>query len=245
MSDMTKKTGFFSSMANDTKLLMMILIGFMFLIFDQHVTCSWLNGIYPAFEQASGINAEFQLYTLNYLFGMDYHIYEYSIGELSYNLRVDIFPDLIGYILIAFGLLKLAGRTKIFHIAAVTCAGAIILYIATRLLPFIFNGQQLSYMCFWLIIAQAGIEICIGYLFIFGVFDLIPGYQYARDRKAIGISWLASVILNITVIVTGWLAPVLNPALITFYNIFDLSVNLLFFYLVFRVRDYILGYRQS
>lgn len=59
--------------------------------FDQHIVCSWLNGIYPAYSESSGINTEFQLYTLNYLFGLSYNVYEYSIGELAYNIRIDVF----------------------------------------------------------------------------------------------------------------------------------------------------------
>lgn len=228
----------------DIRYLMIVLIGFMVLIFDQHVRCSWLNGIYPPFVESPNINVEFQLYTLNYLFGMSYHIYEYTIGELAYNLKVDIFSDFIGYILIAYGMMRLSKKTKIFNIGVMTSIAAIVIYIVTRLLPFVFNGQQLSYICFFLIIAQAGVEICIGYMFVYGVCDLLPGYQFVRDRKAIVISWFAAVVLNIVIVVLGWLAPVMNSVLLTCYNIFDLAANLLFFYLVFRVRDYILGYKK-
>ena len=78
----TGKKGFWKNTPQDVKYLILILVGFMFLIFDQHIVCSWLNGIYPAYSESSGINTEFQLYTLNYLFGLSYNVYEYSIGEL-------------------------------------------------------------------------------------------------------------------------------------------------------------------
>ena len=131
----TEKKGFWKNTPQNVKYLILILVGFMFLIFDQHIVCSWLNGIYPAYSESSGINTEFQLYTLNYLFGLSYNVYEYSIGELAYNIRIDVFSDFIGYILITMGLLKLAKKTKIFNVAAMTSIGAIILYVATRLLP--------------------------------------------------------------------------------------------------------------
>lgn len=250
MSDVQEKKGFLKSVPLDVKLLMLVLFGFMLLIFDQHVVCSFLNGIYPKFVQSYDINAEFQLFTINSIFGMSYQAYDYSDGEmviegLAYNLKVDIFPDLLGYILIAIGLYKLAKRTKIFNLAATTSVGAVVLYVITRLLPFVFTGEQLSYICFWLIIAQTGIEICIGYMFVFGICDLIPGYQYVRDRRAIGISWFASVILNIVVVVINWMAPMLNPALLVFYHMFDLAANLLYFYFIIRIRDYILGYKKA
>ncbi|MDY5577043.1 MAG: hypothetical protein SPF70_06130 [Lachnospiraceae bacterium] len=245
MSENKNVLSFWKSTGADIKFLMLILVGFMLLIFDQHVTCSWLNGIYPAFQQSYNINEEFQLYTLNYVFGMKANIYEYSIGEISYHLKVDIFPDLIGYIFITIGLLKLSGKTKIFNISAMTSMFSIILYVVIRLLPFIFNGEQLSYLCFWLVIAQFGLDICIGYMFVYGICDLLQGYQYVRDRKAIGISWFVTVIVNAAVLLLSWLSAVINPALLTFYNMFDLAVNLLFFYFVFRIRDYIFGYRKA
>ena len=152
MSDVKEKTGFWKSIPRDKKFLMIVLAGFMLLIFDQHITCPWLNGIYPSFRQYTGLTSdEFQLYTLNYLFGMKANIYSYAegpkgIGEMAYNIKIDIFPDLLGYILIAIGLKKLSGKTRIFNIAVMTSGIAILLYIGTRVLPFIFNGQQLSHI---------------------------------------------------------------------------------------------------
>lgn len=240
-----KKASFWNSMNGDIKFLMIILIGFMFLIFDQHIVCSWLNGIYPPFQQSSAINEEFQLFTMNYLFGMKANVYEKSIGEIAYNIKVDIFSDLIGYVLITIGLKKLSKRTKVFNIGVVTSLAAIVLYIITRLLPFLFNGEQLSYICFFLIIAQFGIEVCIGYMFIYGLCDLLSGYQYVRDRRAIVISWFATVVLNAVVMILAWMSWFLNPAFYTIYNMLDLAVNLIFFYFVFRNREYYFGYKKA
>lgn len=251
MSDVKEKTGFWKSIPSDKKFLMIVLAGFMLLIFDQHVTCSWLNGIYPAFQQYTGLTSdEFQLYTLNYLFGMKANIYTYTegpkgIGEMAYNIKIDIFPDLLGYLLIALGLKKLSGKTKIFNIAVMTCGIAILLYIGTRLLPFIFNGQQLSHICFWAIIAQFGIEVCIGYMFVYGLCDLLSGYQYVRDRKAIVLAWFTTVILNAVIVILTWMSWFLHPMFYTFYNMLDLAINLLFFYFIFKDRDYILGYKKA
>jgi hypothetical protein len=151
---------------------------------------------------------------------------------------------LLGYILITIGLLKLSHKSKIFNISAMTSVLAIVLYVGVRLLPFFFNGQQLTYICFFLIIAQFGLEVCIGYMFVYGVCDLLQGYAYVRDRRAIGISWFVTVVVNAVVLIISWMSMVLNPAFLTVYNIIDLAVNLLFYYFVFRDRDYIMGYRK-
>lgn len=239
------KVVFWKDTSTDRKFLMLVLLGFLFVAFDQHVICSWLNGIFPVFDQSAKINPEFQLYTLNYIYGMKANIYEYTIGEISYNLKVDVFSDLLGYIMIAIGLIKLSGKTKIFNISVMTSVIAIILYMGIRVLPFVLNGEVLSYVCFWLAIAQFGIDICIGYMFVYGICDLLSGYQYVRDRKAIVIAWFATIILNGTVMVLYWMSPVINGVLMTFYNIFDLGVNLLFVYFVLKNREYILGEKTA
>jgi hypothetical protein len=210
-------------------------------VFDQHIVCNWLNGVYPKFVESTKIHAEFQWYTLNYFFGMHANVYEFTIGELSYRIKVDVFSDLLGYFMMFIGLIRLSKKTKIFNISAATCVLAILLYIGIRFLPFFLNGQILSYACFWLAIAQYGIDICIGYMFVYGLCDLLPGYQYVRDRKAIVISWFATIILNGVVMILYWLSPVINGILITVYNILDLGINILFVYFVLRIREYILG----
>ncbi len=237
--------GFWKEMKSDTRYLILVLIGILLTAFDQHIVCSFLNGIYPAFVQSADINEAFQFYTMNDIFGMKANIYQYSIGEITYNLKVDIFPDLAGYLLIAFGLFKLSKKTKIYNLSATTAVIACVLYVCVRLLPFVFNGQQLVYICFMLIIAQFGMEICITYMFMYGTCQLLPGYAFAQSRRAIGISWFVTIILNTVILVISWMAVMLNPIFLTVYNMLDLGVNLLFVYFVFKDRDYILGYKKA
>lgn len=246
MSEKKKITDLWKNTNTDIKFLILILVGFMIVVFDQHIDCHWLSGIYPPYQQAyKDMNDEFQLYTLNYIFGMHANIYEYSIGEITYRLKVDIFSDLIGYLLMAIGLFRLSHKTKIFSISGMTAMLAAALYIVTRLLPFVFNGAQLTYICFFLIIAQYGLEVCIGYMFIYGIFDLLAGYQYSRDRRAIGLSWFSTIIVNLVLIIIGWMSMMLNPVLITFYNMLDLALNLMFVYFVYKNREYILGLKKA
>lgn len=82
-------------------------------------------------------------------------------------------------------------------------------------------------------------------MFVYGLCDLLSGYQYVRDRKAIVLSWFTTVILNAVVTILTWMSWFLNPMFYTFYNMFDLAVNLLFFYFIFKNRDYILGYKKA
>lgn len=240
-----KLKNFWKELRSESGALMIAVIGFMLLVFDQHVSCSFLNGIYPKFQESYDISAQFQLYTLNYIFGMSANIYEYTIGEIAYSLRVDVFSDLLGYILITIGMMKMSKKNKIFNLASMTSIFAIIIYIGTRMTPFFLNGEILSYVVFWLIIAQCGVEICVGYLFVYAICDMLPGYQHVRDRKAIGISWFVTVVLSIVVMILHWLSPTpyMSHLLVNFYDILLLAVTILYFYFVLRNKDYIFGYK--
>lgn len=241
-----KIKGFFNELKSESGALLITVIGFLLLVFDSRIPCGFLNGLFPAYEQTYEMSAQFQLYTLNYIFGMSANIYEYSIGEIGYALRVDVFSDLIGYILIMIGTMKMAKKNKIFNLAATTSMFAIVLYAVIRLMPMMFNGKILTSITFWMIVAQCGMEICVGYLFVYGICDMLPGYQHVRDRKAIGISWLVTVILNIVVVFVHWLSPspYMSQFVVNVYDMLLLGITILYFYFVLRNRDYIYGYKK-
>ncbi len=237
---------FCKELKSESGALLITVLGFLLLVFDQRIYCGFLNGIFPAYQQTYEIGAEFQLYTLNYIFGMAANIYEYSIGEISYAIRVDVFSDLLGYVLLFVGMKKMAKKNKVFNLGVMTVMFAVLIYAFTRVTPFFLNGEILTFVTFWLIIAQCGVDICVGYLFVYGVCDLLPGYQHMRDRKAIGISWFVTVILNIVVVFLHWLSPTayLPHLLVNFYDMLLLAISALYFYFVLRNRDYIFGYKK-
>lgn len=244
MSEKIKE--FFKELKSESGALLITIIGFLLLVFDSRIPCGFLNGLFPAYQESYEMSVQYQLYTLNYMYGMSANIYEYTIGELAYGIRVDIFSDLIGYLLIIFGTMKMGKMNKIFKLTAGTSMFAIVLYVVTRLMPMVFNGQILTSITFWMIIAQCGVEICVGYLFVYGICDMLPGYQHVRDRKAIGISWFVTVILNIVVVFIHWLSPspYMSQLVVNIYDILLLGITFLYFYFVLRNRDYIYGYKK-
>lgn len=226
-------------------LLLLVIIGFFLVMFDQNISLGRINP-YPAYETDSSYNLEFQVYSLNYNYGAGCEYEQLNLaykGDIYYQLTLDIFPDLLGFVILAIFLKKMSKFSKLFGIASVMSWLAILLYGVVHFMPFVFNGMVLSYMSFWLAIATFGIEAIIGYVFICGVCDTLSGYEHRTSRKAITIAWFGSVVLNAVVCVIKWIA-VINPALLVVYEIIQLGVNLLFYFFVIRESDFIVKEKE-
>lgn len=217
--------------------LILVIVGFFMLMFDQNISLGGLS-IYPEYQTSGAYSLEFQLYSLNYVYGAWCEIDEIFVGDIMYQLTIDIVPDVIGFLLLAIGLKKMTGFSRLFGIASAMSWFAVLFYAFIRVMPFIFNGMPLSYMCFWLSIAMYGIEVIIGYIFVCGVCDTLSGFEHRQSRKAIVICWFAMVVLLAVVCVLRWIA-VISPGLVVTYQMILLGVSMLFYYFIYRDSDFI------
>lgn len=225
------------NISKDKWLVLLAVVGFFMIMFDQNISLGSLN-IYPKYETSGAYSLEFQMYSLNYVYGAWCQIDEIFIGDIYYRFTLDIVPDLLGFVLLAVVCKKMTKFSKLFSIASAMSWFAVGLYVFMRVMPFIFNGMPLSYMCFWLSIAMYGIEVIIGYVFISAVGDTLSGFEHRQSRKAIALSWFGSVALLAVVCVLRWIA-IISPGLIMVYQMLLLGVSLLFYYFIYREADFI------
>ncbi len=225
------------NISKDKWLLLWVIIGFFLLMFDQNISLGGLNP-YPAYETDIGYNLEFQVYSLNYTYGAGCEMDEFYVGDVYYQLTLDIVPDVIGFIILAIFLKKMSKFSRLFSIASLMAWFATGMYAFIHVMPFVFNGMTLSYMCFWLAIAMYGIEVIVGYIFVCGVCDTLSGYEHKTSRKSIVIAWFGMIVLNAVVCVIRWIATI-NPALLVVYELLQLGISLLFYFFVIRESDFI------
>lgn len=226
------------NISKEKRVLLWVIIGFFFIMFDQNISLGKINP-YPQYKTDVAHNLEFQVYTLNYSYGAYCEIDEYYTGDVYYKLTFDIIPDLAGFVILGIFLKKLSKYSKVFGIASATSWAAVVMYLVIHLMPFVFNGMVLSYMCFWLSIAMYGVEVLIGYVFVSGICDTLSGYEHRSSRKAILLSWFGSIVFAAVVSVLRWIA-VINPALLVTYEIFQLAISLFFYYLVVKESKFII-----
>ena len=219
-------------------ILLWIIIGFFIVMFDQSISLGGINP-YPEYKTDTGYNLEFQVYSLNYTYGAGCDMDEYYTGDVYYQLTMDIVPDIIGFVILAVFLKKMVKYSRLFSIASVMSWFAVAMYVFIHMMPFMFNGIVLSYMCFWLAIAMYGTEVIIGYVFVCGVCDTLQGYEHRSARKAIGISWFAAAVLSAIVCILRWIA-LISPALLVVYEMLLLAVSILYYYFVIRESDFII-----
>jgi len=224
-------------LSKDRKILLLVIIGLFFVMFDQKINIKGFNP-YPEYKTSYEYNGEFQYYTLNYHYGANATIVEDSIVNVSYANGIDILPDALGFMIMAYALIKLSKKSRIFVLSSFMAVFGAVASIIISILPFFINGMPLSYAGFWGGIALFGIEAATSYLFVIGVCDMLRGYYFSREKKAIVIAWFCAMVLNAVVCFIRWIA-VLSPMLLITYEVIQLFVNLLFYYFVMSNSEYI------
>lgn len=200
--------------------------------------------LYPAYETSYDINPESQVYTLNYFYGANYEFDEYSATDVYYTgFQINIFSNIIGYILIILGLKKLKDVSKIFSLGVVVAFVGMALYSVVEILPFILNGKILCYIALLLGIAELGATICTLYLFVYGSCMSISGIIFKQERTYIGLSFFGVCVCLIVVAITNWIS-ILNPMVVMIYEMLSVFIIGVFLYNVLKVRDYITKERE-
>ncbi len=214
-----------------------ILAGFLFIMFDQNIS---LGGFcpYPDYVTSYDYNPEFQYYTLDYLYGAKCPLNMYSSSDVLYNLKLDIVPDVLGFILIALAAAKLIKYSRLFSLVSLMSWASVVLYGVIHIIPFFLNGMQLSYAGFFLGIAMFGMEAVVGYVFVSAICDTLSGFEHRQARKNIILAWFVTIVINAVICVLRWIN-VINPSLLVVYEIMQLCLNVLFYYFVYKDIDFI------
>lgn len=235
----------FKNISKDKWLLIWVMIGFFFIMFDQNISLGKINP-YPAYQTNANYSLEFQVYTLNYVYGADCDASEIDgmfIGDVYINPVLDIIPDVIGFIILGIFLKKMDKFSKLFSVASFMAWMGVVLYAFIHIMPFFINGMQLTYMSFWLSIAMFGEEVIVGYVFICGVSDMLSGFEHRSGRRAIAISWFVGAVLSAVVCILRWIM-VISPMLLVVYEMLLLAVSLLYYYFIMRESDFIVAEKK-
>ena len=230
----------FKNISRDKWLLVLAIIGFFMIMFDQNISLGRLNP-YPAYKTDSGYSLEFQVYSLNYMYGAGCETSAVDgmfMGDVYYQLTLDVVPDLLGFVILAVFLKKMGKFSKLFPIASIMSWFGAGLYAFIHLMPFFLNGMSLTYMSFWLAIAMYGTEVIVGYVFVCGICDTLSGFEHRAARRAISIAWFGTAVLSAVLCVLRWIA-IISSALLVVYEILLIGISALYYYFIMRESDFI------
>lgn len=121
------------------------------------------------------------------------------------NVHIDIFNDLIGFLLIFIACIGLKKCNRVFSFSAVCAFCGLLLHIILKTLPFIFNGLFLCNISMVLGIAYLGSIILTTFLFTRGLFAMCSDVCCRDERKWGKIAWFISMVLQILITFIFWI----------------------------------------
>lgn len=145
------------------------------------------------------------------------------------NIRIDIFNDFIGFILIGFACFKFWAVSNKFRFSSICALCGFILNGIIALLPFLFNGLLLCNIA--LILGLFYLVCCLFtiYLTVNGLLGMCRDVCCRDERKWCRICWFVSFVLQILVTFIFWLG-----------SDFQMLYNLGWTFEVFLILDIIL-----
>lgn len=157
------------------------------------------------------------------------------------NIQIDIFNDLIGYILIVIGCIMIIRCAKQFKLAILTAISGIIVHGIMFSLPFIMNGIHLTNASFFIGMIYLAINIVTIYLVTAALLKMIPGPWCRDERKWCKILWFTSLASQCLATFTFWLGSDFGMLKIVAWVAFGFTIfiQLSFWYVYMRAKDYV------
>lgn len=222
-------------------IMFMVVLGFLFLATDIYFITE-MN--YPKpYQNDKDIIGEYQYYNIKTFYGatctlkkLDQTVPSDSETSTGYytdaefvddvffqGVRIDIFSDMVGFVLIAIACLLLAKYKFLFRPAFLFAIISIVLKLALTAFPFFFNGMFLCNISLGTGIAYMASTILTTFFTTKGFLSLIRDTCCRDERLWLNTSWFISVVLMILVLLLTWL---------------DLS-DMAFFFMIVLVLDII------
>ncbi len=199
--------------------------------------------IYPDYKTDYKVASEFQAYTLNYFYGTNEISDEEEGLDVYYTgFRLDIFSNILGYVLVIIGTLKLKDVSKVFSLSRLLSYVGLVLAVVIKVLPFVLNGYRLCYIGLLIGIAELFASISVGYMFVYAVCTILNDIAFKTDRVYIGMSYIGMAILMLVVAFVSWVSAV-SDMLRGFYMIFCALVTGLLIYHIHKNEDYVIKER--
>lgn len=233
--------------------IIMLIIGFIFISLDVNM---YTDKSYPNnYDNTKQVIGEFQYYNIasNYGATCTYKLLDSDNTEAQYqstkvidqvfykNIRIDIFNDFAGFLLIALACFKLDIASRKFRFASLCAVGGLVLHGVIVALPFITNGLLLCNAAMIIGILYLLCTVFTTFLFAGGLFEMCSDISCRDERKWGKTCWFISCVLQILVTFVFWLGS--DFKMLTDLGWFleaTLILDIVLFWIIlYRTRDYI------
>lgn len=136
------------------------------------------------------------------------------------NVRIDIIPDFVGYIVMIFGLVEMANKSSRFMEAKPYAIGMTV-YTAILFFIDIFHSSPSSGVLTYIIAFMSTcVSIFISYKIVMGVIDIEEKYNVNLNGNTLKSRWMASTVIIIVSFVSLLIPPFSIIFLIVSFIIF-------------------------
>ena len=201
--------------------ILMSVVGFLLIAVDVPVS----TGIsYPSkYENNKDIIGEYQYYAIKTFYGATctmkkldpekdasvadgYYTDAEFVDDVFYDgIKIDVFNDIIGFLLLAGVCFKLSKYKKLFKPALVFSITSIVLKLLIDLFPFVLNGMPLCNIALGFGIAYTASAIIATFFMTKGYLALIQDSCCRDERLWLNTSWFVSMVLIIMLLLLRWL----------------------------------------
>lgn len=217
--------------------LYLILVGIVLLALK--LTINTGLKLYPEYKTDYKVGSEFQAYTVNYFYGANGVSMDEATLDVYYTgFRIDLFSNIVGYILVIIGVGKLKDVSRVLSLTKMIAIVGLALSVIIEVLPFVLNGYKLCYVALFTGIAELFAAVSVGYLFVYAICTILDDVAFKSDRAYIGMSYIGMAILMIVVAFVGWVSAV-SIILLGFYSLVCAFVTGLLLFNILKVKDYI------
>lgn len=208
--------------------IIMLVIGFIFISLDINIETGFQ---YPnEYMNTDNVTGEFQYYNIasNYNAHCTYKMIDKNetakdassgssqtnasgqmikvIDKIYYdNIQIDIFNDLVGFLLIIIACFKLRIVNSRFKLATLTSFAGFILCALKFSLPFIFNSITLCNFALFIGLLYLACNIITTFFFTSGLLLMCPDVCCRDERKWCKMCWFISSVLQALVTFVFWL----------------------------------------
>lgn len=239
----------------------MLIIGFIFIASD--ITIDSGKSYPQQYDNSDQVIGEFQYYNIasNYGARCTYKLLEDKEGTVDAkyqgakvidkvfytNIRIDIFNDFLGFLLIILACIKLKVSSKKFIFASLCALGGFVIHGIITALPFVINGLLLCNAVFVIGMIYLLCIVSTTFMFTSGLLEMCPDVSCRDERKWCKMCWFISCVLQILTTFIFWLGSDFK----SLYNLglffeFILVIDIIIFLkLLYRTRAHIESFYKN
>ena len=178
--------------------------------------------MYPLYEKSENIGTYIQDYVINHI--------------LTDRVRIDIFPDILGCILILIGSIILFKYSKKYFKAYLFLALLAVSSVALRAMPFFLNGEVLIEATLVIYVMILVFELLTEYIILYTTSDISDARVNKGTNTRMKFGWMVTVFCRVFILLLTFVG---LTTIVRGYQVVLIFFTIFYLYQLFSARKYL------